>query len=155
MQTLMNINLTNIMVVNPAEETIDFSLDGETYHFRAARIHEIDEALIRNTENGLLTTLILLNSPKLFGSTQEKALLDVVLHPKYELDAKDAFLSGFNMEQEAGQNYFRAFVEFLAQRYSRADRRYGQALGMTYFQRGRQPVRLEQFRRNDRSGIHA
>lgn len=130
MQTLMNINLTNIMVVNPAEETIDFSLDGETYHFRAARIHEIDEALIRNTENGLLTTLILLNSPKLFGSTQEKALLDVVLHPKYEWDAKDAFLSGFNMEQEAGQNYFRAFVEFLAQRYSRADRRYGQALGM-------------------------
>ena len=51
MQTLMNINLTNIMVVNPAEETIDFSLDGETYHFRAARIHEIDKTLIRNTEN--------------------------------------------------------------------------------------------------------
>ncbi len=129
-QTLMNVNITNIMTVNPAEETIDFALDGETYHFRAARIREIDAAMRSNTENGLLTTLILLNSPKLFGSTQEKALLDVVLHPKYDWNAKDAFLSAFNMEQEAGQNYYRAFVEFLAQRYSRADQRYGRALGM-------------------------
>ncbi len=129
-QSLMNINIMNIMTVHPKEETIDFELDGRTYHFIANSVHAIDAHLKHNTERGLLTTLILLNSPKLFGSTQEKALLDIVLHPKYDWNARDAFLSAFNMEEEVGQNYYRAFVEFLAKRYSRSDALYGRALGM-------------------------
>lgn len=129
-QTLMNVNLTAIMAVETDAPVIDFELDGQVYHFLKDKIEEIDARLRMMDENGILTTLILLNSPKLFGSTQEKALLDVALHPKYEWDARDAFISAFNMEEEAGQNYFRAFVEFLAQRYSRADKRYGRALGM-------------------------
>ncbi|MBQ3079565.1 MAG: hypothetical protein IJC48_06175 [Clostridia bacterium] len=129
-QTLLNINILAIMTVNPKEETIDYECGGKTYHFIKSRIEEIDEFLIHMTKLGLITTLILLNSPRLFNSTCEEALLEKAVHPDYEWNAKDAFLSGFNMVTEEGQGYYQAFVEFLAERYSRADRKYGCAMGM-------------------------
>jgi hypothetical protein len=74
--------------------------------------------------------MILLNSPRLFGSTEDDLLLDVAIHPKYDWHCDSAFISAFNMETEEGQNYYRAFVEFLAERYTREDKKYGRACGM-------------------------
>lgn len=129
-QTLLNVSLPAIMAVHPSGETIDFEFGGRTYHFLQDKVEKIDEFMRTMDENGMLVTMILLNAPRLFDSAQEQALLEKVIHPRYEWDATDAYLSAFNMQQEEGQNYYCAFVEFLAARYSRADHRYGRALGM-------------------------
>lgn len=129
-QTLYNINLPAIMTTHAGADTIPFAAsNGKTYHFLRVRVESIDGFMKHADEMGLLVTMILLNSPRLFGSAGEEELLKRVIHPRYEWNARDAFLSAFNMEEEEGQGYYCAFVEFLAARYTRPDRRYGRALG--------------------------
>ena len=76
-----------------------------------------------------MMTMILLNSPRLFGSTGEKALLDACLHPHYDWNCPNAYISAFDMETEEGQGYYAAFVSFLVERYTRPDGKYGRAVG--------------------------
>lgn len=128
-QTLININLPAIMAVNPDRETIKFECQGKTYHFLKDKVDKIDEFMEESHSNGLLVTAILLNSPRLFESEGEKELLDKVIHPGFDWDCSETFISAFNMEQKEGQDYYRAFIEFLASRYSREDGRYGRMCG--------------------------
>lgn len=120
-QTLMNINLPALMTTHPGEGILPFEFDGETFYVLESAVAALDDYISRYP----LVTCILLNSPKLFGSTKEEALLERCLHPGYDADYPSAFISAFDMETEEGQRYFAAFVEFLAQRYTRADHKYG------------------------------
>lgn len=43
---------------------------------------------------------------------------------------RGAFISAFNMTTEAGQRVYGAFVSFLAERYTRADKKYGRIGGV-------------------------
>ncbi len=70
----------------------------------------------------------MLNADQVF-SHEEQALLDVCVHPKYEWGDPGAFISAFNMTSEAGQRVYGAFVSFLAERYTRADQKYGRIGG--------------------------
>ena len=107
-QTLININLPAIMAVNPGRETIKFECQGKTYHFLKDKVDKIDEFMEESHSNGLLVTAILLNSPRLFESEGEKELLDKVIHPGFDWDCSETFISAFNMEQKEGQDYYRA-----------------------------------------------
>ena len=130
-QTLMNINLMQLMTTEPDVDDIAFEHDGHTYYFIRSQVEGCDRSIRRNTEMGLITTLILLNCPHGFGcSGKDKRLLDIAVHPDYDWNFHDAFISAFNVEQEDGLGYYGAFVEFLAERYTRSDRRYGFAPGM-------------------------
>ena len=124
-QGLMNINLPALMAAVPNEDTLDYSFNGKVYHVRKSAVEEID----KNMQSAPIITMILLNSPRLFGSTREKALLDACLHPHYDASCPNAYISAFDMETEEGQNYYAAFVSFLAERYTRPDRKYGHAAG--------------------------
>ena len=96
-QTLININLPALLAVDPGDaEVIDFVSDGRVYHFLKEKIDRLDRYMREMDENGFLVTMILLNSPRMFDSTQEPALLEKAIHPRYEWDAKDAFLSAFD-----------------------------------------------------------
>ena len=124
-QSLLNINLPCIMTTQPAADDIPFEHNGRTYYFRRAEIDKVDAAM----QAVPMTTMILLNSPRLFGSHKEKPLLDACLHPGYDWNCDCAYISAFDMETEEGQGYFGAFVEFLAARYTRTDKKYGLAVG--------------------------
>lgn len=128
-QTMCNINLPAIMTTQPSEDDIPYEHDGKTYYFIRRKIEEFDDIMRRTSKHGIMTTMILLNSPRLFASAKEKALLDHCLHPNYDWNSPDAFISAFNMRTEEGQGFYRAFVEFLAERYTREDKKYGQAVG--------------------------
>ena len=124
-QGLMNINLPALMAAAPGGDTIDYPFNGRVYHLRKPAIQAIDEAM-----RGVpMMTMILLNSPRLFGSTGEKALLEACVHPRYDWACPNAYISAFDMETEEGQGYYAAFVSFLAERYTRPDRKYGHAVG--------------------------
>ncbi len=124
-QSRLDVSLPNMMTTMPGEDTIPYEHNGRTYYFRREAVEHLDN-YARSTP---MLTLILLNSPKLFGSTREKALLDACLHPGFDWEYPEAFISAFNMQTEEGQGYYGAFVEFMAERYSRPDGRYGHVVG--------------------------
>lgn len=128
-QTLININLPAIMAVRPKREAIEFECSGKTYYFLKDKVEKIDAFMEESWQNGLLVTGILLNSPRLFESEQEEELLDKVIHPSYDWESGETYISAFNMEEKEGQDYYKAFLEFLASRYSREDGRYGRMCG--------------------------
>lgn len=128
-QSPCNINLPAIMTLQPGENTISYEHDGKTYYFLRERIEALDAQMIDAANNGLLITMILLNSPRLFGSTGEEALLRDCIHPCYDWNSAETFISAFNMRTPAGQGLYRAFVEFLAERYTRPDGKYGRVAG--------------------------
>ncbi|MCL2159084.1 MAG: DUF5722 domain-containing protein, partial [Oscillospiraceae bacterium] len=144
-QKLFNVNLPSIMTAVPHGETpaasggtlftkeggenIPFEHCGKTYWFLKDRIESLDRQMLECDELGVTVTLILLNSPKRFGSTEEQILLDACIHPGFDQNYPDAFISAFDMQTEEGQGYYRAFCEFLAARYTRTDRKYGSVSG--------------------------
>lgn len=128
-QSPCNINLPALMIAQPREGDIPYLHDGHTYYFRRDRVEALDAQMIESARRGILITMILLNSPRLFGSAGEEALLRDCLHPDYDWSCPDAYISAFNMRTEAGQGCYRAFVEFLAERYTRPDGRYGRVAG--------------------------
>jgi len=128
-QTPCNINLPAIMTLSPGPDDIPYVHDGKTYYFLREKVEQFDKIISNATKHGLLVTMILLNSPRLFDSTGEQALLAKCLHPGYDWNCSSAYISAFNMRTEEGQGLYRAFVEFLAERYTRPDKKYGQVAG--------------------------
>lgn len=128
-QSMANINLPALMTVTPSDNTIEYIHNGKLYYFIKNRVEELDQKFHALNEAGVLVTAILLNAPVLFESQKEEALLKKVIHPAYAWNQKEVYISAFNMCSEEGQDYFRAFVEFLAERYSREDAKYGKICG--------------------------
>lgn len=124
-QSRPDISLPGLMTMMPGENTIPYRFNGRAYFFLRSAVEALDEQM----RSAPVNTMILLNSPRLFDATGEKALLDACIHPNFDWKDPNAFISAFDMETEEGQNCYGAFVEFLAERYARPDRRYGCAAG--------------------------
>ncbi|MBR4941970.1 MAG: hypothetical protein IKZ19_08235 [Clostridia bacterium] len=124
-QGLLNINLPHLMSAVETEETMPYEFNGKTYYFYRSAVAGVDDAI----QSVPVTTMILLNSANGYCSRQEKALLDKVIHPGFDWDFPSAFISAFNTETEEGLNYYGAFVEFLVERYTRPDGKYGRVSG--------------------------
>lgn len=120
-----DVSLPGFMTLQPEDGDIEFIREGRTYYFRAGAVAHLDEYMRAYDHS----TFILLNSSKGFGSRDERGLLDVCLHPKYDEANPSALISAFNMESEDGLGYYAAFVEFLVKRYTRPDGKYGRAAG--------------------------
>ena len=120
-QGLLNINLSQVMSSVETENTMSYEFKNKTYYFIRPVIEGID-GYIKSVP---LCTMILLNSATGYSSTGEKALLDKVIHPGFDWEFPSAFISAFNMETEEGVDYYGAFVEFLVERYTRPDGKYG------------------------------
>ncbi len=128
-QTLLNISLTALMSTVKNDDTEVYLYNGREYYIYKDAIEQNDRIITRAWKNGQLTTLILLNSPEQFGSKKEQALWDIALHPRYDWQARDAFLSAFDAVREEGNGYFCAFIDFLMRRYTRSDAKYGRIGG--------------------------
>lgn len=124
-QGRLDISLPCLMTTVPGDDTLPYDFNGRTYYFRRSAVEQVDKQM----RSVPISTMILLNSPKLFGSTQEQALLDACVHPHYDWECPNAYISAFDMETEEGQGYYGAFVEFLVERYTRPDKKYGCAVG--------------------------
>lgn len=124
-QGRVDISLPGLMSTVPTEDTIPYEFNGKTYYFIRSMVERIDKQM----QSVPITTMILLNAPRTFDSTGEKALLDKVIHPGFDWEFPSAFISAFNTETEEGLNYYGAFVEFLVERYTRPDKKYGCAVG--------------------------
>ena len=124
--------------MRPAGECADpilFTHDGREYVFDGAHVKSFDRRLKTLSDNGILVTLILLNS-KRWQTETSKALYGALLHPDFLpfMNEPDVHLSAFNMTTDEGIRYYCAFVAFLAERYMKPDGSgaypFGRAVGM-------------------------
>lgn len=125
-QSRFDVSLPAFVSLTEQDGTIPFRFEGRTYYFYRKALENLEQ----NMAGFEVNTLILLNAPRLFNSKKEKNLLDICIHPRYEWDNPGAFISAFNMTTEAGQQVYGAFVEFLAERYTRTDKKYGRVGGV-------------------------
>ncbi|MHB9034627.1 MAG: DUF5722 domain-containing protein [Anaerolineae bacterium] len=122
----MNVNLCQLFSALPGEDTEPYEFNGRTFYLREQVAASYDQAVLAYYRDGTNLSMIVLNSPKMFGADNDPLLNALAVHPKY--DGK-AFISAFNMRTDDGIAYYGAFLDYLASRYMRADGRYGRITG--------------------------
>ena len=122
----LNLNLPSIAMPEPGENTITYIMDGEPFYFDEQRLNEFDKKVKGLSDNNIVVTLILLNHPNWQGVGIHPSMEGVLLHPQYD---REGFISAFNVVTPEGLKYYKAFVEFVVERYTRPDRKYGRACG--------------------------
>ena len=108
----INIELGSLINLAPQSEVIEYTHQGKTWRFNAAAVHRHDKNIKQLTERGIVTSAILL-----VGNHAED-----LVHPEYNSAGVYAMA---NLTTQAGSDRYRAVVSFLAERYSRPDKRHG------------------------------
>ena len=128
----LNINEGDIMMTEPEEgNTIEFVYDGgRTFYFNKSRVEENDKRIKDLSDRGMIITYILLNSKK-WNIQVPEDLWEIIKHPDYDkLQDGKGRISQFNVVTEEGVAYYKAFIAFLSERYTREDEKYGRVVGM-------------------------
>ncbi len=120
----LNVDLANLFAWNPTPEAILYVLDGDRFFFNRAAVAGLDQQVMPLSHAGMTVTLILLN----YTNTADQRAAEVTQHPNYS-DGCPNHLSAFNTVTDEGLKYYRAAVEFLIDRYTQPDGRFGRALG--------------------------
>jgi hypothetical protein len=108
----LNFDFGGMVALKPASNDLPWKMDGRTFYFRRSSIEHADARIKTFSDRGIVVTLILLNY-KNSDVEQNK----VLLHPDYD-NACPQDLSAFNTKTPEGLAWFKACVEFLANRYS-------------------------------------
>ncbi len=138
----INVNQGDFLMPAPVEgDTIEFIHDGRIFYFRRSHVERMDKVFRDLTDIGCVVSFILLNSPHWRCDIDPVFWHDVLMHPDYTGKGSDkaatdgssegtGLISMFNLVTEEGLAHYRAFVAFLADRYTREDRAYGRVVGM-------------------------
>lgn len=122
----LNLNLGTIIRPSPGANTVTYVMDGQEFYFDGEYLARFDRRVKELSDHGIVVNLILLNSKRWDDVEVDPALAGVLLHPDYD---PRGFISAFNVVTEAGLAHYKAFVEFVAERYTRPDAKYGRACG--------------------------
>lgn len=112
-------------------DTIEFTHDGRVFYFRKSHVERMDETFVGLSEIGCVITFILLNSPH-WRCHIDPDFWEIIKHPAYTGKQADGtgLISAFNLVTEEGLAYYRAFIAFLTDRYTREDMAHGRVVGM-------------------------
>lgn len=106
----VNIPLGGMLMRGP--NMVDYENQGRVWQFNREEVRAFDESIKRLTELDIVVSGIFLVNPQ----------AGILVHPDY--DPAGIYAMGNLTTQEAADT-FRALVSFLAERYSRPDKRYG------------------------------
>ena len=118
----LNVDLSQMTDLTGNTNNPSWQLDGVTYYFRGAVVASLDQRIKPLSDAGVVVTLILL-----CYRSGDPALDHIMLHPHYSPEAPN-HLSAFNTATPDGLRYFKAAVEFLADRYSQTRHPHGRAV---------------------------
>ena len=122
----LNLNQPTIMRPSAGKSTITYTMDGQDFYFDEAYLFQFDRQVKELSDNNVIVYLILLNSRQWDNITVDPTMETTLLHPDYD---PEGFISAFNVVTEDGFAHYKAFVEFVADRYSRPDNKYGRVSG--------------------------
>ncbi len=124
----LNVNVGNFIMENYEEgNTIEFEYDGKVYYINKKVTEANDERNLVLNRHGVIITYILLNSRRWGSIKASDSLWEKIKHPCY---STEGHISQFNVIDAEGLAYYRAFVAFLSERYTREDEKYGKVVGM-------------------------
>ena len=135
--TVVNARLSRFLMVKPEKgNTIEYIVNNKTFYFNKQYVEDFDRQLIDLTNAGIITSITLINEP------YEAEIWDIVKHPttcvgsdnndlrtEFNNTNSKSLISAFNLATEEAFDYYYAYVAFLADRYCRADKKYGQIVG--------------------------
>lgn len=115
----LNFNLAQL--VDPRGDTNNpvWVFEGRTYRFQRGYLEALDRQIRPLSQHGVVVSLILLNYES--GDPEIRRLL---LHPRYDPRCPN-HLSAFNTVTAEGRAWYAASLEFLADRWSRPDQKFG------------------------------
>jgi Family of unknown function (DUF5722) len=122
----INVAFNELMREGPGEEPADvlpFESNGRTFYFDADAVAQLDGQIKPLSDNGILVNLILI----LYQDADPTSAWPVLHHPDAAVGSGTVY--AFNTKTADGIAHFTAAMEFLADRYTRADQRYGRAVG--------------------------
>ncbi|HAB16600.1 MAG TPA: DUF5722 domain-containing protein [Verrucomicrobiota bacterium] len=115
----LNFNLSQLVDPRGDTNNLSWSFDGKTYRFQRAYVESLDQQIKKLSDHGVVVSLILLNYVS--GDPEVRRLLQ---HPDYSTNCPNN-LSAFNVSTPESRAWLEASIEFLANRWSRSDARYG------------------------------
>ncbi|MDQ8196115.1 DUF5722 domain-containing protein, partial [Coraliomargarita sp. SDUM461004] len=110
--TSSTINISLGPIMNAGRNPIEFIHQGKTHFFNPNALDKLDKKIRWMTDQNIVVSAILLVAPN----------ADQLIHPEYN---SAGIYSMANMSEQDASDAFRAVVAFLAERYSRPDRKYG------------------------------
>jgi hypothetical protein len=120
----LNISLGQLIEPAAKADSIRFTSDAREFSFNRNAVTNLDARVKQLSDAGAVVYFILLAYET--HDAEKDALL---LHPLYDRAAKTHGLGAFNTATPDGLAWFRATMEFLAQRYSGADAAHGRVWG--------------------------
>ena len=121
-------NQGQLMAVRSSKDTLEYIYNGKPYYFKKDIVAKMDKSLREGSKRGVISIMRYFNSSFFLGEKANDELVDIIQHPAYDVDFPSAFIGAFNVRTEQGLDYFCACTEFLAERYSREDQKYGRSL---------------------------
>ncbi|MBS4197005.1 DUF5722 domain-containing protein [Lederbergia citri] len=105
---------------NP-NNTIEYNFEGETYYFKANYIKSLDSSIKSLSDNNNVVSLILI----LYNVIHPDSPNEHLIHPEAE---PGGIVYAMNTANEIGVKYYKAITNFIAERYTRSDEKYGRAV---------------------------
>lgn len=119
----LNFNLTPLIDLGGDTNNPAWESGGRTFRFRRSQLEGMDRRIKQLSDQGVVVTLIVLAY-----QSGEPARDRIMIHPNCISNAPNR-LGAFNTVTAEGRAWFTAALEFCAERWSRADRKYGRVSG--------------------------
>ncbi|NLV74946.1 MAG: hypothetical protein GXY52_09765 [Chloroflexi bacterium] len=127
-QTSCGPNQAELMAMHPSDKTITHIYNGKPYYLKKDVVEALDAYLAPYAAREIPCLMRYINGAFLIGERADAEVVEIIQHPKYDYDFPAAYMSAFNVRTEEGLDHFCACTDFLVERYSREDRRYGWCL---------------------------
>lgn len=101
--------------------TIPYVFEGETFYFKKSTVQSLDNQIKSLSDNDMIVSLILIMYNNMDPSTPNEHLI----HPDAE---PGGTVYAVNTANEIGVKYYSAITNFLAERYTREDEKFGRAV---------------------------
>ena len=115
-----NIHLDQIVAWNDPNAEAFWEFDGVQIPLNMPRVRELDRRIQQFTEAGIGVFAVFINR---MPSTRNPD--NPLLHPDSDVENSPTHLGAFNVTSDEGLKYYLAALEFLADRYTREDAKYG------------------------------
>lgn len=119
-------DMPGLLTSASASDAIEYTVNGKQYYFSENFIKEYDKKVMANTEAGFKTTFVMV----IWRSSIPKAFAEIVHPHNTTSNVSSLSIVAPNMTTQAGVDYLIAMYEFIADRYTREDQKYGQ---VSYF----------------------
>ena len=119
----LNLNLTQLYASKASAQNVSYAFEGEEFHFRRDYLEGIEARVKPLSDAGVLVNVIVLAYASGHADVDR-----VLLHPNYATNAPN-HLGAFNSVTPDGRRWLSACMEFLAERWSRPDQKFGRVVG--------------------------